>query len=92
MRYDELAQVMGAERIVMIGKSILRVLSVIEGVFAFIFRKPRTLSPEIVDSLTSESIYPTLSDYPELGEVELEDFETELKQLSKSYRATCAGA
>ena len=92
MRYDELAQAMGTERIVMIGKTVLRVFSAIEGVFAFIFRKPRKLSPEIVDSLTSESIYPTLSDYPELSEVELEDFETELKQLSQSYRATCAWA
>ena len=92
MRYDELAKAMGAEKIVMIGKPILRVLSVIEGFYAFIFRKPRKLSPEIVDSLTSESNYPTLSDYPELGGVELEDFETELNYLSRSYRTTCAGA
>ena len=92
MRYDELAKAMGAEKIVMISKPTLRVLSVIEGLYAFMFRKPRKLSPEIVDSLTSESLYPTLSDYPELGEVELEDFEVELKQLSQSYRATCVGA
>ena len=92
MRYDELAKAMGAESIRKISKPTLRVLSVIEGFYAFIFRKLRKLSPEIVDSLTSESIYPTLSDYRELGGVELEDFETELKQLSKSYRATCAGA
>ena len=92
MRYDELAKAMGAERIKMVGKPILRVLSVIEGLYAFIFRKPRKLSPEIVDSLTSESIYPTLSDYPELDGVGLEDFDNELEQLSKSYRATCAGA
>lgn len=92
MRYDELAKAIGAKKTVIIGKPILRVLCYIEGVYAFIFRKPRKLSPEIVDSLTSESNYPTLSDYPELNEVELEDFETELKHLSKSYRATCAGA
>jgi hypothetical protein len=92
MRYNELAKAMGAESIILIGKPTLRVLSVIEGLYAFMFRKPRKLSPEIVDSLTSESNYPTLSDYPELGGVELEDFETELKHLSKSYRATCAGA
>ncbi|MEL0241309.1 MAG: hypothetical protein VW908_06205, partial [Flavobacteriaceae bacterium] len=78
--------------IVMISKPTLRILSVIEGFYAFIFRKPRKLSPEIVDSLFSESVYPTLSDYPELNEVEFEDFEAELKQLSQSYRATCAGA
>ena len=92
MRYDELAKAIGAESIILIGKPTLRVLSVIEGLYAIIFRKPRKLSPEIVDSLTSESVYPTLSDYPELGEVELEDFEAELKQLSQSYRATCARA
>lgn len=92
MRYDELAKAMGAESIRMIGNPTLRVLSVIEGFYAFIFIKPRKLSPEIVDYLTSESIYPTLSDYPELGGMELEDFETELKHLSESYRATCAGA
>ncbi|CAI8219523.1 MAG: UDP-N-acetylglucosamine 4,6-dehydratase (inverting) [Flavobacteriaceae bacterium] len=92
MRYDELAKAMGAEKIQFIGKPILRGLSVIEAFYAFIFRKPRKLSSEIVDSLTSESIYPTLSDYPELKEVELENFEAELKQLSQSYRATCAGA
>jgi dihydroflavonol-4-reductase len=92
MRYDELAKAIGAESIILIGKPTLRVLSVIEGFYAFIFRKPRKLSPEIVDSLTSESVYPTLSDYPELSGVELEDFETELKQLSQSYRATCARA
>ena len=92
MRYDELAKAIGAESIILIGKPTLRVLSVIEGFYAFIFRKPRKLSPEIVDSLTSESVYPTLSDYPELGGVELEDFEAELKQLSQSYRATCARA
>lgn len=80
------------KKIVMISKPTLRVLSVIEGLYAFMFRKPRKLSPEIVDSLTSESLYPTLSDYLELGEVELEDFEVELKQLSQSYRATCVGA
>ena len=92
MRYDELAKAIGAESIILIGKPTLRVLSIIEGLYAIIFRKPRKLSPEIVDSLTSESVYPTLSDYPELGEVELEDFEAELKQLSQSYRATCARA
>ena len=92
MRYDKLAKAMGAESIILIGNPILRVLSVIEAFYAFIFRTPRKLSSEIVDSLTSESIYPTLSDYPELSEVELEDFETELKQLSKSYRTTYAGA
>lgn len=92
MRYDELAKAIGAESIILIGKPTLRVLSIIEGFYAFIFRKQRKLSPEIVDSLTSESVYPTLSDYPELGEVELEDFEAELKQLSQSYRATCARA
>ena len=92
MRYDELAKAMGAETIVIISKPTLRVLSVIEGFYAFILRKPRKLSPEIVDSLTSESVYPTLSNYPELSEVELEDFEAELKQLSQSYRATCAWA
>lgn len=90
MRYDELAKAMGAESIILIDRPTLRVLSVIEGFYAFIFRKTRKLSPEIVDSLTSESVYPTLSDYPELNEVELEDFETELKRLSQSYRATCA--
>ena len=92
MRYDELAKAIGAESIILIGKTTLRVLSIIEGLYAIIFRKPRKLSPEIVDSLTSESVYPTLSDYPELGEVELEDFEAELKQLSQSYRATCVRA
>ena len=92
MQYNELAKAMGAESIRMIGKPTLRVLSIIESFYTFIFRKPRKLSPEIVDSLTSESIYPTLSDYPELGGVGLEDFDTELEQLSKSYRATCAGA
>jgi len=92
MRYHELAKAMGAQRIAIIDKPILRVLRVIEGLYAFIFRKPRKLSLEIIDSLTSESIYPTLSDYPELDGLELEDFDTELKQLSKSYRATCAEA
>ena len=91
MRYDELARAMGAERVVVISKSLLQVVSIFESFYSFLFRKPRKLSREIVDSLTSASDYPTLPNHLELKQLDLEDFDKELSDLSQSYRTTYVG-
>ncbi len=91
MRYDELARAMGAERVVVISKSLLQVVSIFESFYSVLFRKPRKLSREIVDSLTSASDYPTLPNHLELKQLDLEDFDKELSDLSQSYRTTYVG-